>query len=112
MGTYAVEQALISEKNRVVCLRLGTDFDPTVMQLDGALADAMSVPGEVCALHLVDLREVPEVVQFFQISEPCCLIFFWQAKALKIELGAGPQEKIPAAAITSKEDFAGLAQAA
>lgn len=59
---WAVDQAILNEEERVVCLRFGHDHDVTCMQMDEVLAGIAEDVKNFCAIYVVDVTEV---------SQPC-----------------------------------------
>lgn len=57
---WAVDQAIINEEERVVCLRFGHDHDVTCMQMDEVLAGVAEDVKNFCAVYVVDVSEVRE----------------------------------------------------
>lgn len=55
---WAVDQAIINEEERVVCLRFGHDHDVTCMQMDEVLAGIAEDVKNFCAIYVVDVSEV------------------------------------------------------
>lgn len=55
---WAVDQAIINEEERVVCLRFGHDHDVTCMQMDEVLAGIAEEVKNFCAIYVVDVSEV------------------------------------------------------
>ena len=55
---WAVDQAIINEEDRVVCLRFGHDHDMTCMQMDEVLAGIAEEVKNFCAIYVVDVTEV------------------------------------------------------
>lgn len=55
---WAVDQAIINEEERVVCLRFGHDHDVTCMQMDEILAGIAEEVKNFCAIYVVDVTEV------------------------------------------------------
>eukprot|EP00811_Abedinium_folium_P012341 NODE_21441_length_753_cov_1.520767.p2 GENE.NODE_21441_length_753_cov_1.520767~~NODE_21441_length_753_cov_1.520767.p2 ORF type:complete len:144 (+),score=39.91 NODE_21441_length_753_cov_1.520767:112-543(+) len=88
-SAYAVEQVVCGEQSKVVCLRLGNDYDPDCMRMDEVLTSAARDVEAACSIHAVGLQEVPECVQEFQLTTPMALMFFFKGKRLTLELGAG-----------------------
>eukprot|EP00913_Durusdinium_trenchii_P003267 g3022.t1 len=92
-SAYSVEQAVLGEQAKVVCLRFGQDFSPECMKMDEVLVSAAPTVESACAIYAVDIRDVPESVAEFQLSAPAQLIFFFRGKPLDLDLGQGPQRK-------------------
>lgn len=57
---WAVDQAILNEEERVVCLRFGHDHDVTCMQMDEILAGIAEDVKNFCAIYVVDVTEVKE----------------------------------------------------
>mmetsp|Transcript_48845 Transcript_48845/g.109845 ORF Transcript_48845/g.109845 Transcript_48845/m.109845 type:complete len:143 (-) Transcript_48845:84-512(-) len=107
---FSVDQAVTGEQSKVVCLRLGTDWDPNCMKMDEVLAGAMPSLETLCNIYAVDVREVPECVSEFQLSEPMTLIFFFRGKPLRVDLGAGATPKLTSV-IENRQEFVSLVEA-
>lgn len=60
---WAVDQAILNEEERVVCLRFGHDHDVTCMQMDEVLAGVAETVKNFCAIYVVDVSEVCTVWQ-------------------------------------------------
>ncbi|CAN0128679.1 unnamed protein product [Pylaiella littoralis] len=54
---WAVDQAIINEEERVVCLRFGHDHDVTCMQMDEVLAGIAEDVKNFCAIYVVDVSQ-------------------------------------------------------
>mmetsp|Transcript_115643 Transcript_115643/g.360188 ORF Transcript_115643/g.360188 Transcript_115643/m.360188 type:complete len:144 (+) Transcript_115643:62-493(+) len=110
-STYAVDQAVAGEAaNKVVCIRMGEDFHPFCMQADELLAGVARDVESVCSVYAVDVREVPECVGQFQLSEPVSLAFFFRGRPLKLDLGAGPVQ-VFARPLQSRQELLDLVEA-
>lgn len=59
---WSVDQAIINEEERVVCLRFGHDHDVTCMQMDEVLAGIAEDVKNFCAIYVVDVSEVNTAV--------------------------------------------------
>lgn len=67
---WAVDQAIINEEERVVCLRFGHDHDVTCMQMDEVLAGIAEDVKNFCAIYVVDVSEV-RFFTLFDMSQQC-----------------------------------------
>ncbi|CAE7308125.1 YLS8, partial [Symbiodinium necroappetens] len=108
-STYLVEQAVLGEQSKVVCLRFGQDFSPECMKMDEVLSSAAQAVEPGCSIYAVDVREVPECISEFQLTSPAQLIFFFRGKPLELDLGAGPQKKVEFT-LSSRQEFLDLAE--
>ncbi|CAM9131899.1 unnamed protein product [Ascophyllum nodosum] len=91
---WAVDQAIINEEDRVVCLRFGHDHDMTCMQMDEVLAGIAEEVKNFCAIYVVDVTEVPDFNDMYELYDPCTVMFFFRNKHIMIDLGTGNNNKI------------------
>mmetsp|Transcript_33242 Transcript_33242/g.74084 ORF Transcript_33242/g.74084 Transcript_33242/m.74084 type:complete len:143 (+) Transcript_33242:16-444(+) len=90
---WEVEEAVASEDKKVVCLRLGHDYDPECVLLDDLLLDAYPDIEPLCKIYLLDIQEVPEFTQQYELYDPCTLMFFYRSRHVQLEFGMGDQYK-------------------
>mmetsp|Transcript_49404 Transcript_49404/g.92608 ORF Transcript_49404/g.92608 Transcript_49404/m.92608 type:complete len:143 (+) Transcript_49404:41-469(+) len=109
-SAYLVEQAVLGEQSKVVCLRFGQDFSPECMRMDEVLSSAAEALAPACSIYAVDMREVPECVTEFQLAASAQLIFFFKGKVLELDLGSGPQRKVDLA-LSGRQEFMDLVEA-
>lgn len=57
---WHVDQAILSEEDRVVVIRFGHDYDPTCMQMDETLYGISEKIKNFAVVYLVDITEVPD----------------------------------------------------
>jgi hypothetical protein len=57
---WHVDQAILTEEERVVCIRFGSDADPTCMKMDETLYGIAERVKNFCQIFLVDIKEVPD----------------------------------------------------
>eukprot|EP00747_Dinoflagellata_sp_TGD_P168044 gnl/TRDRNA2_/TRDRNA2_193584_c0_seq1.p1 gnl/TRDRNA2_/TRDRNA2_193584_c0~~gnl/TRDRNA2_/TRDRNA2_193584_c0_seq1.p1 ORF type:complete len:144 (+),score=17.97 gnl/TRDRNA2_/TRDRNA2_193584_c0_seq1:94-525(+) len=94
-SAWAVEQAVVGgEDSKVVCLRFGHDYDPECVLMDENLAAVLSSIEAMCNVFLVDIDEVPEFTQQYELYDPCTLMFFFRGRHVQLELGIGDRYKI------------------
>ena len=55
---WQVDQAILSEEDRIVLIRFGHDWDPTCMKMDEALYSIAEKCKNFCAIYLVDITQV------------------------------------------------------
>lgn len=91
---YAVDQAILSEEDRVVIIRFGQDFDPTCMLMDETLYKAAEKIKNFAVVYLVDIREVPDFNTLYELYDPCTVMFFFRNKHIMVDLGTGNNNKI------------------
>eukprot|EP00931_Biecheleriopsis_adriatica_P093206 TRINITY_DN66953_c0_g1_i1.p1 TRINITY_DN66953_c0_g1~~TRINITY_DN66953_c0_g1_i1.p1 ORF type:complete len:151 (-),score=31.77 TRINITY_DN66953_c0_g1_i1:51-503(-) len=109
-SAYSVEQAVLGEQSKVVCLRFGQDFSPECMQMDEVLSSAAQAVESACSIYAVDVREVPECVTEWQLTAPASLMFFFKGKPLQLDLGSGGKKTLDVA-LSGRQEFLDLAEA-
>ena len=62
---WQVDQAILSEEDRIVLIRFGHDWDPTCMKMDEALYSIAEKCKNFCAIYLVDITQVGSESEFF-----------------------------------------------
>ena len=110
---WQVDQAILSEEDKVVVIRFGHDWDPTCMKMDEVLYKVAEKIKNFTVIYLVDITETPDFnkmsVTLFEISllhglssavsryelyDPCTVMFFYRNKHIMIDLGTGNNNKI------------------
>ena len=91
---WEVDQAILSEEDRIVIIRFGTDSDATWMQMDEVLYQVSEDVREFAVTYLVDNTEVPDFNTMYEIYDPCTVMFFYRNKHILIDLGTGNHNKI------------------
>merc|ERR1712232_1022848 len=102
----------MGEQAKVVCLRLGQDFDCDCMQMDQVIASTIDAVQSHCSIYAVDVREVPECVQEFNLAgQSLALVFFFKGKPLRIDVGKGNLQTAITWAIEDRQEFVDLVEA-
>jgi len=101
---WAVDQAIINEHDRVVAIRFGSDADPECMLMDEILAKIAEPVRNFAVVYLVDISEVPDFNQMYELFDPCTTMFFFRNKHIMVDLGTGNNNKIDWA-LTSKQEL-------
>jgi thiol-disulfide isomerase/thioredoxin len=77
---WAVDQAILSEEERLVVVRFGHDYDPTCMQMDEVLYGIAELVKNYAVIYLVDTTEVPDFNTMYELYDPCTVMFFFRNK--------------------------------
>lgn len=91
---YAVDQAILSEEDRVVIIRFGHDWDPSCMKQDECLFHIADKIKNFAVIYLVDISEVPDFNTMYELYDPSTIMFFFRNKHIMIDLGTGNNNKI------------------
>ena len=101
---WEVDQTILSEEDRLVILRFGTDYDETCMQMDEVLNGVADKVKNFAVIFLVDITQVPDFNEMYELYDPCTVMFFYRNKHMMIDLGTGNNNKINWA-LTDKQEF-------
>ena len=101
---YAVDQAILTEEERVVVMRFGHDHDPTCMLQDETLFRISEKIKNFAVVYLVDITEVPDFNTMYELYDPCTIMFFFRNKHIMVDLGTGNNNKINWA-LTDKQEL-------
>jgi U5 snRNP protein, DIM1 family len=101
---WAVDQAILTEENKVVVIRFGHDWDPTCMEMDEVLCKIAEDVKNFAVFYLVDISEVPDFNTMYELYDPCTTMFFFRNKHIMVDLGTGNNNKINWA-FNNKQEF-------
>ncbi|EUC50736.1 hypothetical protein COCMIDRAFT_81010 [Bipolaris oryzae ATCC 44560] len=93
-SAWHVDQAIIGEERRIVCLRFGNDADPACMDMDEKLYKIVEKVKDWVVIYLVDNKLVPDFNVMYEIYDPCTVMFFWRNKHIQVDFGTGNNNKI------------------
>ena len=101
---WAVDQAILTEEDKVVILRFGHDWDPTCMQMDECLFEIADDVKNFAVSYLVDISEVPDFNTMYELYDECTVMFFFRNRHIMIDMGTGNNNKI-SWALTDKQEM-------
>jgi DIM1 family U5 snRNP protein len=101
---WEVDQAIVTEEDRVVLIRFGRDQDPTCMVQDEVLANIAEKVKNFAVIYLVDIDEVPDFNGMYEIFDASTCMFFYRNKHIMVDLGTGDNNKINWA-MTDKQEL-------
>lgn len=91
---WQVDQAILSEEDRVVVIRFGHDSDTICMRMDEILLSIAEKITNFATIYLVDITEVPDFTKMYELYDPCTVMFFFRNKHIMVDLGTGNNNKI------------------
>lgn len=101
---WEVDQAIVTEEDRVVVIRFGKDEDPTCMIQDEVLMGIAEKVKNFAVIYLVDIEEVPDFNNMYELFDDCATMFFYRNKHIMVDLGTGNNNKINWA-LADKQEF-------
>ena len=91
---WHVDQAIMSEDDRVVVIRFGRDWDEECMKQDEVLYRIADKCKNFAVFYLVDIDEVADFNKMYELYDACTVMFFFRNKHMMIDLGTGNNNKI------------------
>ena len=118
---WHVDQAIMSEEERLVIIRFGRDWDPDCMRQDEVLyrtyhtlhffcvpmrssillCTANTQPSGIAdrvknfaVIYVCDLDQVPDFNQMYELYDPVTLMFFFRNKHMMCDFGTGNNNKL------------------
>lgn len=91
---YQVDQAILTEEDRVVIIRFGHDWDSQCMIMDEHLYKLAEKVKRFAVIYLVDITETPGFNQMYELYDPVTVMFFYRNNHIKVDLGTGNNNKI------------------
>lgn len=101
---WEVDQAIITEEDRVVVIRFGTDQDTQCMLMDETLASISETIQNFAVIYLVDIKKVNCFNSMYELYDPCTVMFFYRNKHIMVDFGTGDNNKIKWV-ITDKQEM-------
>ena len=91
---WEVDQAILSEEDRVVCIRFGSDADKTCMQMDEVLVKCAEAVQQFAVFYVVDINQVPDFNTMYELYDPMTVMFFFRNRHMMVDFGTGNNNKI------------------
>lgn len=91
---WAVDQAILSEEDRVVVIRFGDDRDLDCIEMDECLFHISEKVVNFAVIYLVDIEEVPDFNEMYELYDPCSVMFFFRNNHIMVDCGTGNNNKI------------------
>jgi len=104
LNGWQVDQAILSEEERLVIIRFGHDWDPECMKMDEVLYKTAPKIKNMGLVYLVDISKVPDFNKMYELYDPVTIMFFYRNKHMMIDLGTGNNNKINWT-LTDRQDF-------
>ena len=91
---WEVDQAILSEEDKVVVIRFGHDYDPECMKMDEILYSIADIVSNFAVIYIVDITKVPDFNLMYELYDPCTTMFFFRNKHMMVDLSTGNNNKI------------------
>ncbi|RAR15206.1 mitosis protein dim1 [Stemphylium lycopersici] len=107
---WHVDQAILSEDERIICLRFGNDANPECMDMDEKLYKIADAVKDWAVIYVVDNEQIPDFNAMYEIYDACTVMFFWRNKHMQVDFGTGNNNKINFA-IGAKQELIDILEA-
>jgi DIM1 family U5 snRNP protein len=77
---WHVDQAIMSEDERLVVIRFGKDWDPDCMRQDEVLYRIADRVKNFAVIYVCDLEQVKDFNQMYELYDTMTLMFFFRNK--------------------------------
>ncbi|KAI7774830.1 mitosis protein dim1 [Diaporthe eres] len=91
---WHVDQAILSEEDRLVVIRFGRDHDSDCMRQDEVLYKIADRVKNFAAIYLCDIDKVPDFNTMYELYDPCTIMFFFRNKHIMCDFGTGNNNKL------------------
>ena len=91
---WHVDQAILSEEERIVVIRFGRDRDEECMRQDEVLYKVADKIRNFAVIYLVDLDQVADFNKMYELYDTNTIMFFYRNKHMMVDLGTGNNNKI------------------
>ncbi|TDZ14686.1 Mitosis protein dim1 [Colletotrichum orbiculare MAFF 240422] len=91
---WHVDQAILSEEERLVVIRFGRDGDSECMRQDEVLYRISDRVKNFAVVYVCDIDQVPDFNQMYELYDPCTIMFFFRNKHMMVDFGTGNNNKL------------------
>ena len=91
---WEVDQAILSEEDRVVCIRFGTDANSMCMQMDEMMVKCAEAVQNFAVFYVVDISQVPDFNTMYELYDPMTVMFFFRNRHIMVDFGTGNNNKM------------------
>ncbi|KAL7270621.1 hypothetical protein RUND412_006664 [Rhizina undulata] len=91
---WHVDQAIMSEDDRLVVIRFGRDWDPDCMRQDEILYRIADKVKNFAVIYLCDIDEVPDFNKMYELYDAVTIMFFFRNKHMMCDFGTGNNNKM------------------
>ncbi|XP_015915863.1 thioredoxin-like protein 4B [Parasteatoda tepidariorum] len=104
-----VDDAIRTNEEKVLVLRFGNDNEIGCLQIDDIMSRCAVLLSEMAIICTINLEDVPEYVEYFDISHIPATIFFFNSVPIKIDSGTDDNTKF-VGPFQCKQDFIDLVE--
>lgn len=91
---WEVDQAILSEEDKVIVIRFGHDWEPNCMKQDEILYKISEEVQLFASIYLVDISQVPDFNTMYELYDPMTVMFFFRNRHIMVDFGTGNNNKL------------------
>jgi DIM1 family U5 snRNP protein len=91
---WHVDQAILSEPDRLVVIRFGKVGDADCLRQDDVLSKVADRVKNFAVIYLCDIDAVPEFNTMYELYDPMTIMFFFRNKHMMCDFGTGNNNKL------------------
>ncbi|KAJ5736167.1 uncharacterized protein N7483_001292 [Penicillium malachiteum] len=91
---WHVDQAILSEEERLVVIRFGRDHDPDCIRQDELLYKIAERVKNFAVIYLCDVDQVPDFNTMYELYDRMTIMFFYRNKHMMCDFGTGNNNKL------------------
>lgn len=93
-SAWHVDQAILSEPDRLVVIRFGNVAHPDCLRQDDVLSKIAEQVKNFAVVYLCDIDQVPEFNSMYELYDPMTIMFFFRNKHMMCDFGTGNNNKL------------------
>lgn len=102
---WHVDQAIVREEERIVCIRFGVDGERETLLIDSILEKISVSVSQWCAIYSVDISKVVDFNDMYELEvDECVLMIFYRNRHVMVDIGSGDNNKIGVVKIERSRD--------
>ncbi|RVD84149.1 uncharacterized protein DFL_005914 [Arthrobotrys flagrans] len=91
---WHVDQAIMSEEERLVVIRFGKDGDQDCMKMDETLFKVAERVKNYAVIYVCDIEQVPDFNTMYELYDNVTVMFFFRNKHMMCDFGTGNNNKL------------------
>ena len=91
---WHVDQAILSEDDRIVVIRFGDPTVREVMAMDELLYKAAPLVSQFAVVYTCDTTVVRDFNDMYELWDPVTVMFFYRNKHMMVDFGTGNNNKL------------------
>ncbi|KAF3935609.1 hypothetical protein ABW19_dt0204433 [Dactylella cylindrospora] len=91
---WHVDQAIMSEDERLVVIRFGTDASKACMKMDEILYKVAEKVKSFAVIYVCDTELVPDFNKMYELYDEVTVMFFYRNKHMMCDFGTGNNNKL------------------